>query len=178
MPTSVRDDITSTARSQAFFEVCQRIDQFDPQIAPFIAWVQKLFTYRFRDEASKYRTEQQRQQQVIDTTQQEERYHTDQPEENLVDALREYLLADPTGEFCAAHVRDRPDLTFQTIALRRLDGQGWEEMAAELGAKSHSTLSSFHDRQLKRFLPQLRQHFAQGGWDVPPGEDAGESSRS
>ncbi len=171
LPASVQDDVTNTARSQAFLEVCQRLDQFDPQVGSFIGWVQDRFKWRFHDEAEKYCQRQQRQQQVIGETKQDESRYHDEPEPSAIDALRDHLIADPTGEFRETHVRDRPDLTFQTIALRRLDGQGWEEMATELGATRHSTLSGFYDKWCKRFLPRLRQHFAQEGWDVPSGED-------
>lgn len=67
-------------------------------------------------------------------------------------ALRQLLQEDPEKVFQTTHIKDRPNLTFQLIALRRLDGYQWSEIEQELQCKI-ATLSVFYQRNIKRFQP-------------------------
>ncbi|NJO56163.1 MAG: sigma-70 family RNA polymerase sigma factor, partial [Rhodospirillales bacterium] len=67
---------------------------------------------------------------------------------------------DPEGCFQGAHIADRPDASFQFIAGRILDGYKLRELSAELDIPV-PTLSSFYQRNQKRFAPKLRDYLTQ-----------------
>lgn len=67
-------------------------------------------------------------------------------------ALRQLLQEDPEKVFQATHIKSRPNLTFQLIALRRLDGYQWSEIECEFQCKI-ATLSVFYQRNIKHFQP-------------------------
>jgi DNA-directed RNA polymerase specialized sigma24 family protein len=60
-------------------------------------------------------------------------------------------------KFAAAHVKGRPDVTFQILVLRGLYGTPYREMAEQTGV-SVSTLSSFYQRRLAEFSPYIREY--------------------
>ena len=94
--------------------------------------------------------------------------------------LRQCLQTDETGTYGARHIKKHPEATFQAIALARLDGMSWDELAQHLcevceaaqngsrpadepkrGSNSDGqpipvgTLSTFYQRSLKTFRPML-----------------------
>lgn len=72
----------------------------------------------------------------------------------LSEKIRQSIAEDSQGR-CQAHLRGRPEVTFQIIALAYLDGTPWQTLADQFGL-SLSTLSSFYQRQLEKLAPYIR----------------------
>ncbi|NEO35562.1 MAG: hypothetical protein F6J90_04225 [Moorea sp. SIOASIH] len=73
--------------------------------------------------------------------------------EQIVDCIRE----DPEGLFMCSHMRKLPKANFRAIALLRVDGYEWQEIAYYLGTKLKAT-AKFHDRCLREFAPKIREY--------------------
>lgn len=72
----------------------------------------------------------------------------------LLEAVRQWVEADPQGELRGIYITNRPDVTAQILILRRLPPEtSWKDLAADYKL-SVSTLSSFYQRQC---LPRLRK---------------------
>ncbi|MEO0456075.1 MAG: hypothetical protein AAF152_05760 [Cyanobacteria bacterium P01_A01_bin.114] len=74
----------------------------------------------------------------------------------LSDEIRQYLETDP-DQILKKHIQGCHRATFQTIALARLDGQRWGDLADQFGV-AVPTLSSFYERYLKQIAPQIKQY--------------------
>lgn len=72
-------------------------------------------------------------------------------------ALREMIAADPDDIFKSAAIERHPEVNFQMLLLKRADGVGWQEIAAEFGVKV-STLSSFYGRCLRKFTARFKEY--------------------
>ncbi|MEL6461500.1 MAG: hypothetical protein AAFQ91_25245 [Cyanobacteria bacterium J06621_15] len=75
---------------------------------------------------------------------------------SLSEQLREYLETDP-HQLLQKHIRAHPEVTFQAIVLKRLDGTSWKELSEtfEIGIPA---LSNFFQRHLKRIAPEIRKY--------------------
>ncbi|GAB4385505.1 MAG: hypothetical protein Kow00121_50510 [Elainellaceae cyanobacterium] len=81
-----------------------------------------------------------------------------QPQESplISETIRDYIQADP-NQRCQKHVKNRPEATFQCIALARLNGKTWKELSEAL-AIDIPTLSNFFQRRLKELAPEIRTY--------------------
>lgn len=81
-----------------------------------------------------------------------------QPEEKpfLSEAVRQYIESDPAKLF-QKHIRKHPQVTFQAIALARLDGKTWKEMSSSFGI-GIPALSNFFQRSLRELAPEIRKY--------------------
>lgn len=77
------------------------------------------------------------------------------PDVDLLERLRAYIQTDPKGLF-QNHVRKYPNTTFQAIMLGRLDDISWGDLSQRFGVPV-PTLSTFFQRQLKKYGPDIRQ---------------------
>ena len=66
-----------------------------------------------------------------------------------------YLMKDPRNR-CQEHIRGRPDVTFQIIALAYMDGVPWNTFSQQVDVPV-PTLSSFYQRQLEKLSPLIQQ---------------------
>ncbi len=81
-----------------------------------------------------------------------------QPEEKplLSETVRQYIESDP-ARLCQKHIREHPQVTFQTIALARLDGKTWKEMSESFGI-GIPALNNFFQRRLRELAPEIRRY--------------------
>ena len=77
---------------------------------------------------------------------------------NLNDSFRQIIAEDSDGIFLARYLdrENYPDVTFQALAIRWLDGKSWEQMAAEFEISS-VRLRRFYHQSLSEFRPYLRE---------------------
>jgi hypothetical protein len=75
--------------------------------------------------------------------------------------IKQCIEEDREGLFETKHIRHRPDANFKAIALKRLSGESWKEIAASFGITSPSTVSNFHDNSLAQFAPMLERYLRQ-----------------
>jgi DNA-directed RNA polymerase specialized sigma24 family protein len=159
------EEIYREALQRLFTYVCDRIDDYDAQRGRVLQWVNFLLSRRFFIEASR---------EVLPTVPKGvdpkavtrlslEDLDSNNPSElnpqltpSLSEDLKHYLQEDPDGIFQMTCITQCPKANFQYIALKRLDGYSWQELAAELNL-GISTLSSFYQRSITRFAPKCRQ---------------------
>jgi hypothetical protein len=75
---------------------------------------------------------------------------------NFSDLIYQYISQDSQGLFRRTHIRDRPEANFKIIALAKLDGKTWQEIAMNLDI-SPITLSDFYNRWCNRFASLLKK---------------------
>lgn len=71
------------------------------------------------------------------------------------DRLWLYFMNDPRDR-CQTHIRGRPDITFQRLALARMDNVSWNILSQQVDVPV-PTLSSFYQRQLDKLAPLIQQ---------------------
>ncbi len=84
------------------------------------------------------------------------------PEYSLLDALRDWVTEDKTGELRSVHMLDRPDINVQSVSLRRpplSDESSWSQLAVEYRSTIPG-LSAFYGRKC---LPRLRKFLEDQG---------------
>jgi hypothetical protein len=72
------------------------------------------------------------------------------------DLLYQYIEQDPTGVLQITCITGNSQANFRAIALKRLSGKTWKEIAEELNSKV-SVLSSFYQRSCKKFQSLLQR---------------------
>ena len=158
------EDIYSEARLKIVEYICQNIDIYDSQ-KPVMAWVNHFFKFRFRDVCDRYRRETRIKCLSIDDLEKFEQEESDIYQQNYpqmqmmedTQRLRELIAEDPDRLFRNKTIKNRPDITWQIIALARLDDETWETIAQRFHpTKSISTLQSFFDRNLRNFSDYIR----------------------
>jgi hypothetical protein len=161
-------EIYAEALQRLFAYMCEKINNYDPQRGEVLQWVNFLLNRQFFIEASRellptvykgldpksikrlsledldYSNPSEVNPQLLPL-----------PSQQVLQCLEE----DPEGSFQSSHIVNYPTATFQTIAIKRLQGYSWQEMSAELGIQV-STLSSFYQRCLTKFAPQLKEYLS------------------
>ncbi|MBD2259392.1 hypothetical protein [Pseudanabaena sp. FACHB-2040] len=136
--------------------LCRHIDSYDPargQAQKFMNWV----NFRLDRTLIECRREfSDRNTTALPNLNDLETLPQPETAPSLADNVHDYIRADPDGDFQATHVRNRPDASFQTIALARLMGKSWEEISADLGIKI-PTLSSFFQRCCDKFSAKFQE---------------------
>lgn len=149
------DLLYDDAVNQTLAYVCRRIDTYDPargQAQKFMNWVNfrlDRMVIECRRAASDFDTESLPNLNDLDALPQPE------PADSLTDTVRDYIQSDPEGLFQQTHVRNRPDATFQAIALARFADESWEDISARFDIKI-PTLSSFFQRCCQKFAQQFQ----------------------
>ncbi|MBE9215564.1 hypothetical protein IQ247_23340 [Plectonema cf. radiosum LEGE 06105] len=77
-------------------------------------------------------------------------------EKSLLEQLREYLETNP-NQLLQKHMRGHPEVTFQVIALKRLEGIGWKELSETFNI-GIPALSNFFQRHLQKIAPKIRKY--------------------
>jgi hypothetical protein len=76
--------------------------------------------------------------------------------------LREFIQADPGGKLAKKHLENFPDITFKRILLMICDDLTWQEIADNCSTQyrkiSISTVSSFYQRNVRKFLPHFKNN--------------------
>ncbi|MEO1125539.1 MAG: hypothetical protein AAFX95_15795, partial [Cyanobacteria bacterium J06639_16] len=71
--------------------------------------------------------------------------------------VRQYVEEDPGDIFKQKHIRGRPEINFQSIALNMFEGYSRRELA-EMWQIKEQTLYSFFLRACKTFQPAFLAH--------------------
>lgn len=160
--------IYDEALQRLFVHICSRIDTYDPQKGNVLQWVNFLLSRRFFIEASRdvFPTLPKgiNPKDVTRLSLDElDRHNPSDLNPYLIpsagEELRRYIEEDPDQLLRSVHVENCPIATFQWLALKRLDGFSWKELAVELDSRI-PTLSSFYQRTLKKFSPKFRDYLS------------------
>ncbi|MDX2232259.1 MAG: sigma-70 family RNA polymerase sigma factor [Leptolyngbyaceae cyanobacterium bins.349] len=149
------EEIYDEAVQDLLLYVCQNIHKYDAERATVIAWVNVLLERRFfREAIPKVMGRQDtRGMELADL----DRLVCNSPSPTATELMRECLEADPDRLFQQEHIEHQPQANFQTLALRRLAGESWKEIAADLEIKV-STVSSFYCRCVAKFTEYLKAY--------------------
>jgi len=180
LPYSIYMELQQEAIQKVFLRLYdQKIDEYDPAQGHLLHWFRETLGFRFQDiceEHLKIRRFQKnhKKKRVRDESLDKPVYQNDDPSstthlDNLeqpetahprhreYEKLRELIEQDPTGKFRQAHVEKREEVTFQVIALGRIDERSWNDLSEQWNIKV-SVLSSFYQRSIQRFKPIFRDY--------------------
>jgi hypothetical protein len=145
----VYQDLYSEALQNLGLYISQNIERYDPERAPVMRWVNYLLARRFFHEA--YLRWLKQPKQLFE--------FIEPPAENDCDSLsmriRQCLEEDVQGVFKKHHIRGKSSINFQSIAILRLDGYQWNELAEEFDINL-TTLSDMYQRGIKKFTPIIK----------------------
>ncbi|MBD2088583.1 sigma-70 region 4 domain-containing protein [Microcoleus sp. FACHB-1515] len=160
------EEIYAEAVQRLFAYVCEKIDSYSPDRGEVLQWMNFLLNQRFFIEASReilpvvhQGVDPRRIQRV--TIDDLDRNNPSEVNPQLIPSLSQEVAAcledDPEGLFQAACVANSPNANFQVLALRRMAGYSWQEIASELNMNAQ-TLSSFYQRSLTKFTPKFKEY--------------------
>lgn len=156
----VYQDLHREALQKTCLYICQNIENYRPEY-PVMAWVNNLLGFKLKEAARDY----SRHQEVVLPSQDElDRRFLDQQrsqsnqDKTQQQLLRQFLRDDPEQRLQSEHIRGRPDVTFQYLAIARyIDDQTWASLAEQTGIPI-PTLSSFFNRGLRKLKPYFHKH--------------------
>ncbi|WNZ27804.1 hypothetical protein HJG54_33785 [Leptolyngbya sp. NK1-12] len=160
-PASLYEDLYNEALQRTLLIICQTVEQYKPE-NPVMAWVNFRLQHQFTEVVKDY------QKQGITQMPTGSRFpvrlpsledlprSSPAPEADL--PIQQFLQQDPEGLLKKQRLRERPDITFQTLAIAKfVEGKTWPEVAATLDIPSQ-TLCSFFNRQLKHLIPYFKKY--------------------
>lgn len=152
--SGVYEDIYDEAVQELLLYVCKNIDKYNPERGEVMAWVNVLLERRFFKEAIP---------RFID-----DKYIRIEPPDldkiaspisnpSLAEIIKQCIELDSENIFKKEHIENHPRANFQALAMRRLLGKTWKDIAEEFDIKI-STVSRFYDRCLNKFAPKIKEH--------------------
>jgi len=147
--------IYEEALMETFMYICTKIDKYDPDRGKkkFMNWVNFKLEKAFLVCCGQFKIYQEFQFFELSDL---DKIPTPAQTPSLAESLLEYIKRDPEQLFVESYIKGKPDANFRTIALGRISGQSWQEMAQQFNI-SVSTLSSFYRRNCQRFKSILEQ---------------------
>lgn len=164
-------EIYAIAQQQLFCYIFDKIDTYKAERGEVMQWVNFLLSKRFPDAireltqpGQKFPWQHVRRTTLEDLDEVEnwlfqKSTTVSQSSSPLAADLREYLESDPDGILQGVCVNNQPHATFQIIAIAIADGRSWKQISEELNVKI-PTLSSFYQRNLKKFIPQFQAYLS------------------
>ncbi|NJO63384.1 MAG: sigma-70 family RNA polymerase sigma factor [Richelia sp. RM2_1_2] len=156
------EDYYNEALQLTLMEVCQKIDEYNPQY-PVMAWVNKIFGWRFIDVKNKELTrgltqipKDQKSATVLclDDINNENFLPNDISE---LEQLKEIIQQDSEGFLKSEYFSKYPQVNLQTILLMLLAEKRWKEISQELGVPI-STISSFYQRRMSKIIAYIQKY--------------------
>lgn len=152
---NIYEDLYNEALLKTIEYICLKIDKYDPE-RPLMAPVNHILKLRFKDAVKRYMNEKNRTPQTrnlndLDNYQSPE---SELSEEAIM--LRELIEEDPDNLFRSVSLRDSPDITWQIIALAKLDDETSKSISKRLGVPP-TTIDSLFNRNLRNFSDYIRK---------------------
>lgn len=145
-------DLYNEALSRTCLEICQKIDRYNPK-HPVMAWVNYCLKNHFRRVVEDY----YKHSSLPSIDDLEKDIPVDETPSDA-QLLRQFLEEDPDGLLKAERLRERPDVTFQFLALAKyVEDKTWESIADDLKI-SVQTLCSFFNRRLQKLIPYFHKY--------------------
>jgi DNA-directed RNA polymerase specialized sigma24 family protein len=157
------EEIYAEAVQRLFTHICDKIDRYQPDRGEVLQWANFLLNRQFFIEASRevFATLPRGVKRL--TLDDLDRNNPSEVNPQLVPLPSQQILQcleeDPDGLFQRSHIDQHPEANFQFLAVKRLAGYSWQELATQLGIPI-PTLSSFYQRCLTRFAPQLKAYLS------------------
>jgi DNA-directed RNA polymerase specialized sigma24 family protein len=123
-------------------------------------WIRGILHYRFQDVLRKYRARYESvsidDPNLMAEAQIAEMSETDS--ESRSGELLKFLKTDPEGHLAGVHIKNKSEATLQKILLMRFPGKTFQDIAEVFAIDKHSTIASFHDRQLRKLKDYFRKY--------------------
>ncbi|MCU0527739.1 MAG: hypothetical protein MUF72_23325 [Elainella sp. Prado103] len=165
-PDALYADLYAEALQKTLLVVCQKIDHYRSE-HPVMAWVNFQLKCQLNEVIQDYLKKGMTQVPKTGETvpviclptwdDLDRAPHADAEDSDIV-LLQQFLQQDPERLLQKKQLRERADVTFQSLALAKfVEGRSWAEIAITLEV-SPQTLCSFFNRQLKELLPYFRKY--------------------
>ncbi|MGB7442752.1 MAG: hypothetical protein WA919_16935 [Coleofasciculaceae cyanobacterium] len=140
------------AVNKTLIYVCRKIDNYDPERGQLMTWVNFRLDRVILDSYREFR-----QPNIKDLPSLNALEELGQRKEapSLFDKVRDSIEEDNQNIFKQTHIRNRPDASFQAIALARFSGKSWKEISEDLGIPL-PTISRFFQRCCEKFRSQFK----------------------
>lgn len=150
-------DLYDEARAKLQEHICKKIDDYKPEKGEVMPWVNTILHYKFIEVCNERWPKNTLSCDPI-TIEQTTPWKSSESREREYQELRQFLNGDPEGHLAAHYIRNRPDVTFQVLAIERsMHGKTWKELKSLTGI-AIQTLSCFHNRTLQKLLPYFRRY--------------------
>lgn len=156
------EDYYNEALQQTFLEICQKIEQYNPQY-PVMAWVNQIFNWRFNDVVTKDQkrgfTQLRRNQEITQVLSLDD-LNKEPPIEDEIsesDQLKEIIENDQENFLSNEHIKENPQASLKAILLLLLEGKKWKEISEELDVPL-ATASSFYQRRVHKIIAYLQKY--------------------
>ena len=156
------EDYHNEALQLTFMEICSKIDEYNPQY-PVMAWVNKIFHWRFIDVVNKERkkgiTKIPKGEKISPVLSLDD-ITKEIPQSNKLsqtEIIKEVINKDPEKYLIAEHLRGHPEANLKSILLFLLSGKKWKEISQELGVPL-TTASSFYQRRMHKIINYLQKY--------------------
>jgi DNA-directed RNA polymerase specialized sigma24 family protein len=153
------DSIVAEAVNNTLLEALRNIDRYDSQYS-VMQWIRGILHYRFQDVLKKYR-DRYKSVSFDDPNSMAEAQIAEIAETDLESRsgeLLKFLKTDPEGHLVGVHIKNKSEATLQKILLMRFAGRTFQNIAEVFAIDKHSTIASFHDRQLRKLEHYFRKH--------------------
>lgn len=150
-PPAQYEDLYNQALSYTWEYIAKNIDAYNPKFK-VMAWFNDILKKRFIDvlrrESRHWGTSS------MDELSEKGYQASSNDEESQLQQLRHCIEINPI--YSETHIKNRPDVNFKAIFILRLDGYQWDAISEEFKLK-RTTLSSFFQRNLTKFSPEIRR---------------------
>jgi DNA-directed RNA polymerase specialized sigma24 family protein len=158
------EDFYNEALQKTLLEVCQKIDNYN-STHPVMAWVNFLFKNYFikvvkeRDKQGiTYLPNKDKKTTYILSLDELDRSLPIEEASENAQLLRQFLESDPENLLSKERLRERPEVTFQFLAIAKfVEDRTWDDIATNLGI-SLQTLCSFFERRLQKLMPYFKKY--------------------
>ena len=162
-------EVYDEALKETLLYVSQKIDEYDPNKAQVMTWVNRILEYKFKDAIKKYkkRLELSKNELSWDAPFKND-YSTTlgdiipsaEAKSFVSDRVWDYIFNDPEGLFAQKHVKGHPRANYRAIALLVLEGYCWKKVTLAVGMPEDkwSTAQSFYWRSCRHFAPKFREY--------------------
>ncbi|MEM6755484.1 MAG: sigma-70 family RNA polymerase sigma factor [Cyanobacteria bacterium P01_C01_bin.38] len=156
------EDYHNEALQLTLMEICSKIEEYNPEY-PVIAWVNKIFQWRFIDIVNKERrrgiTRIPRGENIspvlsLDDITKEIRQSNQLSQTEII---KEVINKDPEKYLISQQLRGHPEANLKVILLYLFEGKKWKEISQELNVPL-STLSSFYQRRMHKIIVYLKKY--------------------
>ncbi|MEB3279569.1 MAG: hypothetical protein VKK42_11695 [Lyngbya sp.] len=154
-------EIYEIAVQNLMLYICTNIDNYQPDKAPVMRWVNFLLERRFFTQAvSEVMGKNNHKIQVTDSVETDS-LSLGKNSPSLSDLVRHLIEEDSNGIFAEKHIRGYPQANFKEVYRRRIiEEESWEKISKDFGIKI-STLSDFYQRCIKQFSDEIKSQIQQ-----------------
>ena len=161
-PRNAYEDLYNEALQKTMLRICKTIDQYNP-VHPVMAWVNFVLNKSFIDVERDLNRKgityipQALKKDKITLSLDELNHHPPAAADHTnTQLLQQFLETDPDNLLKQEYIRNRPDITFQQLAIKKyIEDQTWEALSEHFDIPLQ-TLHSFFNRRLKQLMPYLR----------------------